>query len=87
MTSAIAHATHPQRGAPRGKGPHNNFMMMNNHTNNSSDSLGLDNNSSVHTNSQKSIKTFTTLPPGAIVVPMNFGVKYKPAKLGLEYTI
>ena len=61
-------------------------MMMNNNTNGSTDSL-LDNNSSVHTSSQKSIKTFTSLPPGAIVVPMNFGVKYKPAKLGLEYTI
>ena len=37
--------------------------------------------------SQGSIKTFTTLPPGAVVQPINFGVKYKPAKLGLEYKI
>ena len=52
----------------------------------SSDSL-IDNNSSVHTKSQGSIKTFTSLPPGAVVVPINFGVKYKPAKLGLEYKL
>ena len=37
--------------------------------------------------SQGSIKTFTSLPPGAVVVPINFGVKYKPAKLGLEYKL
>lgn len=37
--------------------------------------------------SQGSIKTFTSLPPGAVVIPINFGVKYKPAKLGLEYKI
>ena len=37
--------------------------------------------------SQGSIKTFTTLPPGAVVIPINFGVKYKPAKLGLEYKL
>ena len=53
----------------------------------SSDSLNIDNNSSVHMKSQGSIKTFTTLPPGAVVVPINFGVKYKPAKLGLEYKL
>lgn len=52
----------------------------------SSESL-IDNNSSVHMKSQGSIKTFTSLPPGAVVIPINFGVKYKPAKLGLEYKI
>lgn len=51
----------------------------------SSDSL-LDNNS-IHMKSQASIKTFTTLPEGAVVIPVNFGVKYRPAKLGLEYKI
>jgi len=53
----------------------------------SQDSLALDNNSSVNTKSQASIKTFTVLPPGAVVIPVNFGVKYKPAKLGLEYQL
>ena len=51
----------------------------------SSESLNIDN--SVHMKSQGSIKTFTTLPPGAVVMPINFGVKYKPAKLGLEYKL
>ena len=77
MTSSIAHATHPQRG----KAAQANFMMPDS----SSDSL-LDNNS-IHMKSQASIKTFTTLPEGAIVIPVNFGVKYRPAKLGLEYKI
>ena len=78
---SIAHATHPQRGHPRGK--KNNFMQPDG----SQDSLNIDNNSSTHTKSQGSIKTFTTLPPGSIVQPINFGVKYKPAKLGLEYKL
>lgn len=72
--SNIAHATHPQRGMPRGgaKGAKTtNFMAENS----SSDSL-IENNSSVHTKSQGSIKTFTTLPKGAVVIPINFGVKY-----------
>lgn len=60
----------------------NNFMMENS----SSDSL-LENNSSVHMKSHGSIKTFVTLPPGAVVIPINFGVKYTPAKLGLEYKL
>ena len=80
----MAHATHPQRGQPRGHGKANNFMLP---ADSSSESL-LDNNSnSNHGQSQKSIKTFTSLPPGAIVIPVNFGVKYKPAKLGLEYQL
>ena len=37
--------------------------------------------------SQGSIKTYTSLPDGASVIPINFGVKYKPAKLGLEYKL
>ena len=54
----------------------------------SNDSLLEDNcSSSVHTRSQGSIKTYTSLPPGASVIPINFGVKYKPAKLGLEYKL
>ena len=78
---SIANATHPQRGQPRGKT--NNFMQPDG----SSDSLNIDNSSSVHTKSQGRIKTFTTLPPNAIVTPVNFGVKYVPAKLGLEYRL
>lgn len=77
MNNNIAHATHPQRGAD--KGAKVNFMAANS----SSDSL-MD-NSSVHMKSHASIKTFTALPPGATVIPMNFGVKFRPAKLGLEY--
>ena len=76
-----AHATHPQRGQPRGA--NKNFMQPDA----SSDSLNIDANSSIHTKSQGSIKTFTQLPPGAVVQPVNFGVKYKPAKLGLEYKL
>ena len=52
----------------------------------SSDSLNnLTSTNSIHMKSHASIKTFTSLPPGAVVIPANFGVKYKPAKLGLEY--
>ena len=78
---SLANATYPQRGQPRGKT--NNFMQPDS----SSDSLNIENNSSVHTKSQGSIKTFTTLPAGAVVTPVNFGVKFKPAKLGLEYRL
>jgi len=77
----IAHATHPQRGQPRGSKAKANFMLPDS----SSESLNIDN--SMHMKSQGSIKTFTTLPPGAVVMPINFGVKYKPAKLGLEYKL
>ena len=69
---------------PRGKGRDNNFMMQ---QDSSHDSLLEANGSSNHSRSQKSIKTFTQLPPDAVVVPVNFGVKYKPAKLGLEYKL
>lgn len=80
-TDIIAHATHPQRGKAKGAST-KNFMAQNS----SSDSLNnIDN--SLHMKSQGSIKTFTTLPPGAVVIPINFGVKYKPAKLGLEYKL
>ena len=80
MTS-LGHATHPQRGAPRGTGPQGNFMTANLSSN------SLVDNSSSHTRSMGSIKTFVTLPPGAVVIPINFGVKYRPAKLGLEYKL
>lgn len=78
---SIAYATHHQLGQPSGKS--NNFMRPES----SSNSLNIDNYSSEHTKSQGSIKTFTTLPPGAIVQPVNFGVKYRPPKLGLEYKL
>lgn len=81
MTSSIAHATHPQRGKARGTGAKANFMLPDS----SSESLSIDN--SMNMKSQGSIKTFMTLPPGAVVMPINFGVKYKPAKLGLEYKL
>jgi hypothetical protein len=59
-----------------------NFMQQDS----SSDSLhNLTSTGSMHMKSQASIKTFTSLPPGAVVIPANFGVKFKPAKLGLEY--
>jgi len=78
---SLAHATHPQRGVPRST--KNNFMQPDG----SSESLINDANSSVYTKSQGSIKTFTHVPPGAVVYPVNFGVKYRPAKLGLEYKL
>ena len=78
--SAIAHATHPQRAKAKGAST-KNFMAQDS----SQDSLNTDN--SINMKSQGSIKTFTTLPPGAVVIPINFGVKYRPAKLGLEYKL
>ena len=78
---SLAHATHPQRGKPRGT--KNNFMQPDA----SSESINIDAKSSEHSKSQRSIKTFTQLPPGAVVNPVNFGLKYRPAKLGLEYKL
>jgi hypothetical protein len=41
----------------------------------------------MHTNSNGSIATIigAQIPPGTEVVPINFGIKYKPPKLGLQY--
>lgn len=79
MTSGVAHGTNPQQ---RNHDRLQNLMVQDS----SSDSLNnLTSTGSMHMKSQASIKTFTSLPPGAVVIPANFGVKYKPAKLGLEY--
>ena len=41
----------------------------------------------MHTNSNGSIATIIgpPIPPGTEVVPVNFGIKFKPPKLGLQY--
>lgn len=40
-----------------------------------------------HTNSNGSLATIKhpIIPPGTMVVPINFGIKFKPPKLGLQY--
>lgn len=47
----------------------------------------LSENMNLHTNSNGSIATMVgpPLPPGVKVVPVNFGIKFSPPKLGLQY--
>ena len=47
----------------------------------------LSDNMNMHTNSNGSIATMigAPIPPGVQVVPVNFGIKYSPPKLGLQY--